>query len=96
MESIDGYQKIGFIKPIVGQKYYYFKEIHREGEKVELTTPIIGEYVRDDRLYRDYEKLVFKVDGKDVDVWYGMEAGTLYLKEYIEDDEKEGINCAIS
>ena len=96
MESVDGYQKIGFIKLITGQKYYYFKEIHREGEKVELTTPIIGEYVRDDRLCRDYEKVVFKVDGKDIDVWYGMEAGTLYLKEYKEDDEKEGINCAIS
>ena len=43
-----------------------------------------------------YEKLVFNVDGKLIDVWYGMEAGNLYLKEYIEEDEKEGINCAIS
>ena len=96
MESVDGYEKIGLIKPVEGKKYYYFKEIHREGEKVELTTPILGEYVRDDRLARDYEKLVFRVDGNNVDVWYGMEAGTLYLKEYIEKNEKEGINCTIS
>lgn len=96
MESVDGYQKVDFIKPVEGKKYYYFKEIHREGEKVELTVPVLGVYVRDDRLARDYEKLVFNVDGKLIDVWYGMEAGNLYLKEYIEEDENNGIKCTIS
>ena len=96
MESVDGYEKVGLIKPVEGKKYYYFKEIYREGEKVELTVPVLGEYVRDDRLARDYEKLVFNVDGKLIDVWYGMEAGNLYLKEYIEEDENNGIKCTIS
>ena len=82
MDSFEGYKKVGVIKPIVGKKYYYFLEILEEGQKVKLTKPKIGNFVKEVRSSRDYMKLIFKVDDKEVDVYYGFEAGTMYLKEY--------------
>ena len=94
MDSFEGYKKAGVIKPIVGKKYYYVSEIFEEGHKVKLTEPKIGNFVKEVRSSRDYVKLIFIVDDKKVDVYYGFEAGTLYLKEY--EDINNNNSCMIS
>lgn len=94
MDSFEGYKKIGVIEPIVGKKYYYFSEIFEEGQKVKLTDPKIGMFLREDRSSRDYMKVVFKIDDKEVDVYYGFESGNLYMKEY--EDIEENNFCMIS
>ena len=51
-------------------------------------------FLREDRSSRDYMKVVFKIDDKEVDVYYGFEAGNLYMKEY--EDIEENNFCMIS
>ena len=81
MMTIEGYIDIRKFQPKKGTKYYYFTEIIREGYKADISNPLVGEFIEDIRSTRDYHKVSFLVEDKITDVWYGFEAGNLYLKE---------------